>query len=221
MCDPHRIRALAEARKARDPTHPGCVIYSIGSNGDFGFELGMQQQTGPGTCEFHIFDFGNYEAAMRQSGLARAFYHRWGLVKQKPPSKNWGWAGSQKAPTPTINTKGEFYGLLDIVRLLGHQDLDVIDVFKIDCEKCEWDTYTDWLSPEIPMLHQILVEVHGAPKDKALDFYDSMEKEGYLRFHKEPNIQWDPNCIEYAMVKVDREFMGSRQGEATKDQFIN
>ncbi len=29
-------------RKARDPTDRGCVVYSIGSNGDFNFELGVQ-----------------------------------------------------------------------------------------------------------------------------------------------------------------------------------
>ena len=84
---------------------------------------------------------------------------------------------------------------------------------KIDCERCEWETYKDWLSDDIPMLHQILVEVHGAPIDKALDFYDSLEAAGYLRFHKEPNIQWNPSCIEYAFVKVDKSFM---EGKALK-----
>ena len=42
VCDPHRIRKLALERKARDPNNRGCVVYSIGSNGDFNFELGMQ-----------------------------------------------------------------------------------------------------------------------------------------------------------------------------------
>jgi hypothetical protein len=42
VCDPHRIRKLALERKARDPDNRGCVVYSIGSNGDFNFELGMQ-----------------------------------------------------------------------------------------------------------------------------------------------------------------------------------
>lgn len=42
MCDPHRIRKLALERKARDPNDRGCVVYSIGSNGDFNFELGIQ-----------------------------------------------------------------------------------------------------------------------------------------------------------------------------------
>lgn len=40
VCDPHRIRKLAKERRAKDPSHPGCVVYSVGSNGDFSFELG-------------------------------------------------------------------------------------------------------------------------------------------------------------------------------------
>jgi hypothetical protein len=52
------------------------------------------------------------------------------------------------------------------------------------------------------MLHQILVEVHGCPDETVLDFMDSFEKAGYLRYHKEPNIQGDPNCLELGMIKV-------------------
>ena len=61
VCDPHKIAKLAAARKAKDPNHPGCVIYSIGrSNGDFSFEMGMQNEIGAGVCEFHIFDIKDY-----------------------------------------------------------------------------------------------------------------------------------------------------------------
>ena len=42
VCDPHRIPKLALERKAKDPDHPGCVVYSVGSNGDFNFEMGFQ-----------------------------------------------------------------------------------------------------------------------------------------------------------------------------------
>eukprot|EP01082_Thalassiosira_pseudonana_P015374 g13810.t1.1.5e17418b g13810 g13810.t1 contig9:499515-500847(+) len=175
VCDPHRIKRLAEERKLKDPNHPGCVVYSVGSNGDFNFEMGMQKELGEGVCEFHIFDFGNYGGKVPKE-LKRAYYHQWGLAKQDP-----------NVVTPTMGNK--YYGLLDTVKLLGHDKLDVIDVFKIDCEKCEWETYQDWLAPGIPMLQQIQVEVHGAPGQKALDFYDGFERAGYLRFHKEPNIQ--------------------------------
>ena len=80
VCDPHRIKRLALERKARYPDNRGCVVYSIGSNGDFNFELGMQvreknvtiaplfvlqllandiicakkKEIGEGICEFHL-----------------------------------------------------------------------------------------------------------------------------------------------------------------------
>jgi len=220
ICDPHRIKALAKARKDKDPSHPGCVVYSVGSSGNFDFELGLESVIGEGVCEIHIFDFGYYEGEMNRSGLKRAYFHRWGLMERvEEPRSMWG-LGRRKAksaPTPTEKYDkdkkliGQFYSLRDTVELLGHRDLDMIDIFKIDCEGCEWDTYRDWTSVELPMLHQILVEVHGAPKDKALDFYDSLEEEGYLRFHKEPNIQWDPSCIEYAFIRVDRAFARGKE----------
>lgn len=84
---------------------------------------------------------------------------------------------------------------------------------KIDCEKCEWDTFRDWLAPEVPLLQQVLVEVHKAPKQVALDFFSTLEEAGYVRFHKEPNIQWEPSCIEYAFVNVGRAFVdGKKKG---------
>ena len=43
VCDPHRIRKNALERKKKDPnTSPGCIVYSIGSNGNFMFELALQ-----------------------------------------------------------------------------------------------------------------------------------------------------------------------------------
>jgi len=193
ICDPHRLAELAKERKAKDPNHPGCVIYSVGSNGDFSFEWGMEQEIGPGVCEFHIFDMGNYTAKMEEHNLKRAHFHQWGLTTQDPKSEN---------PKP-----GEkFYGLKDTIKLLGHENLETIDIFKIDCEKCEWATYQDWVAPGIPSLQQIQVELHNAPA-KAIDFFGTMEDAGYVRFHKEPNIQFnDGSCIEYAFLKLEKEF---------------
>ena len=127
--------------------------------------------------------------------LKRAHYHQWGLAKQ---DENVG----MPVPGKTI------YGLRDTVKLLGHEDLDVIDIFKIDCELCEWDTYMDWLADGIPLLHQIQVETHGVPGEKALGFFDTFEAAGYLRYHKEANILLAEQCrkfglcLEYGMVKV-------------------
>ena len=73
-------------------------------------------------------------------------------------------------------------------------------------EGCEWETYQDWLGDDMPLLHQILVEVHGCP-ESVLDFMDSFEKVGYLRYHKEPNIQSNPSCLELGMIKVSSFFI--------------
>lgn len=198
ICDPHRIKRMAEERKAKDPSHPGCVIYSIGSNGDFSFEYGMQEEVGLGVCEFHIFDMGNYTEKMPK-GLERAHFHQWGLAKQ---------GNSEGDPKPGQ----KYYGLKDTIKLLGHEQLDTIDVFKIDCEKCEWKTFKDWVGPGIPNLQQIQVELHNAPTE-AIDFFTFIEEEGgYVRFHKEPNIQFnDGSCIEYALLKLDMEFFDLRK----------
>jgi len=195
---------LAEARKEEDPNHPGCVVYSVGSNGDFSFELGMQKEVGVGVCEYHIFDMGDYAKEV-PSELKRAHYHKWGLEKQQPAVVSWFGSTDVKPPSGK-----EYYGLYDTVKLLGHEDLNVIDIFKIDCEGCEWKTYQDWLSDDIPMLHQIQVEVHKAPIG-TIDFFTSMEESGYLRYHKESNIQWGSDCIEYGFVLVEKAFMDGKK----------
>ena len=123
VCDPHRIKKLALDRKAKDPNHPGCVVYSIGSNGDFTFEMGVQHTVGVGVCEFHIFDFGNFESKIPRE-LKRANYHRWGLGKQLES------ATKSDSSSPVVQTGDMIlYGLLDTIRKLGHEHLDVIDIF--------------------------------------------------------------------------------------------
>ena len=120
-CDPQRIKKLAEIRKAKDPQHPGCVVYSVGSNGDYTFELGLQKEVGEGVCEFHIFDMGDYKEHRPKELKGRVYYHRWGLKKQ-----------GAAAPAHWNKKAGEinkFLGLKDTIRELGHEHLGVIDIF--------------------------------------------------------------------------------------------
>jgi hypothetical protein len=84
----------------------------------------------------------------------------------------------------------------DTITELGHRGR-VIDVFKIDCERCEWTTFDGWFDAGAT-LRQIQVEVHQSPADKVHDFFLDMQKAGYVTFHKEPNVQFaDGNCVEY------------------------
>lgn len=70
-------------------------------------------------------------------------------------------------------------------------------------------------------LQQILVEVHSArggegPTEGSMvqpgtsDMFERFYKEGYVIFHKEPNVQywrWK-KCVEYAFLKLSPEFIG-------------
>merc|ERR1712071_209045 len=194
ICDPHRIRRIAAERKEKNPDKPGCLIYSVGSNGQFGFGVAVQKFLGPDVCEIHIFDFGDYASwAPKDMNI---HYHQWGLVdhktaigidKQKPGQR--------------------LHSLQQTVQMLGHEDYPAIDIFKIDCEDCEWYTFKDWFAPNIPNMTQILVEVHQSPTKHVPPFFNTIEDEGYVIFHKEPNIQFSMgNCIEYAFLKLDKSF---------------
>ena len=63
---------------------------------------------------------GNFEGKMPKE-LKRAHYHQWGLKKQDSDVK-------------TLASGHNYFGRLDTVKKLGHDKLDVIDIFKIDCE---------------------------------------------------------------------------------------
>lgn len=214
VCDIHRIPLLAESRrrlqqqqqKGTSRNRPGCVVYSVGSNGDFSFELGIQNAVGVDTCEIHVFDPGNFEPKMPKE--LHAIYHRWGIAGE---TKNM----TSSSVYKTVENYGNvFLSFQDTVKALGHEDLEMIDIFKIDCEGCEWDVYEHWLnasssssaSVPLPSIQQILVEVHHAPMNKVLSFFDRHMEEGYVIFHKEPNIQYDPTCIEYAFLKLHKDF---------------
>jgi predicted AlkP superfamily pyrophosphatase or phosphodiesterase len=82
---------------------------------------GMQKEVGEGICEFHIFDMGDYERA-KPTELKNAYYHRWGFKKHGGPP-----------PVPMHSRKSvdidNFLSLQDTIKELGHDKIDVVDVF--------------------------------------------------------------------------------------------
>lgn len=177
VCDPHRITA-----------QKSCLVYSVGSNGDWSFERAVKRNIGR-HCEIHTFDFGDFGEGSVKAG---ANYHRWGISN--------------------VN-EGDYKTLEKTVEELGHVGR-TIDIFKIDCEGCEWDTFQSWLGIDVN-LRQILVEVHHEPHsygdEKTLRFYDQMESAGYVIFHREANVQYSffenyLRCMEVAFLKLDKSF---------------
>ena len=90
----------------------------------------------------------------------------------------------------------------DIMSKLGHQNR-TIDIFKIDCEGCEWESYEGWF--EGASIRQIQVELHYITKAEALMRY--AYKNNFVIFHKEPNtLGCKGVCIEYAFLRLTEAF---------------
>ena len=159
-----------------------CLVYSIGSNNQYDFEESVLKEIGS-HCEIHTFDFGDFSEGAKKAGV---HYHQVGLGEDSPP---------------------KFKQLSTIIKDLGHEGR-TIDIFKIDCEGCEWTTATKWFEADIT-IRQIQVELHGADIQKTSLFFDLMYKKNYVITHKEPNTiatLLGGKAIEYAFLKLTSEF---------------
>jgi Methyltransferase domain len=193
-CDPYRLAQ-----------QPDCLIYSIGSQGNFVFEDGIveileQSLASNGdkvfsNCEIHVFDPNPVFARKDDAEKNNIHYHAWGLKS------------SYEAFDESIFPEtSEFLSFQEIQQELGHINRR-IDIFKIDCEGCEFSNYLDWLSPTVD-IRQILIETHGIPK-LASTFFDRFFDIGFVPFFKEPNTLAQPGgqLIEWGWLRLHPEFL--------------
>ena len=136
VCDPHRLtkqanRQMEQFKAEGRDVKAGCLVYSVGSNGNFKFEEALADYL-PGTCEIHTFDFDPSYAKKVPKGK-NIFYHPWGFKSS--------YVEKQQADL----SLGDFKTFDETKAALGHVGRP-IDIFKIDCEGCEWTTYKDWLT---------------------------------------------------------------------------
>ena len=189
LCDPHRFP-------------DDCLVYSFGSDGNFKFESALLSLAPH--CEIHIFDPTDYESIMKSAGV-KANYHSWGLktsytfeIAEVTESIGRRFQDGKKLSNSTFKTLNE------TMQELGHVGRRV-DVFKIDCEGCEWRTYRDWIFGGAD-LRQIILEVHNQPIIANTMFQD-LHDQGYVIFHKEPNIQFSGGrCVEFSFLKLHKDF---------------
>lgn len=186
VCDPHRI---AERVKLGSQ----CLVYSIGSRGEFSFEKAVKKQISD-QCEIHVFD--PKEPTSYQGGAETPK----GMTYHTSP------LGSSGEMVMGVRSKT----MEQMVDDLGHRGRR-IDLLKIDCEGCEWHTYKDWLTGGTEP-QQILVELHWKklPEGgwrKAHEFYQFLFSQGYVVANKEPNTKGcSGDCIEYGFIKLDPAF---------------
>eukprot|EP00934_Nitzschia_sp_Nitz4_P000862 Nitzschia sp. Nitz4//scaffold18_size181773//18013//18870//NITZ4_001895-RA/size181773-processed-gene-0.40-mRNA-1//-1//CDS//3329539951//862//frame0 len=176
VCDPHRLR------KKQD-----CLVYSVGSNGENDFERGVHDVIGE-HCEIHTFDVISYKHGQSFAKVLEGFstFHKWGLGNE----------AQAKADPVRYKT------LAQTMALLGHANR-TIDIFKIDCEGCEWFTIQDWLQQD---LRQILVETHNSPWPSIKDFFFQLHDAGYVMYSKEANMYARGDAMEFSFLKLSLDF---------------
>ena len=176
VCDPHRIAKQKE-----------CLVYSVGSNGKAEFEKAVKEEIGD-HCEIHTFDLEDYN---RRNGYFKdalkgySEFHHWGFGTEEEAKKH----------PDTIKT------LQQTMEELGHVGRS-IDIFKIDCEWCEWVVWPEFLTVD---MRQILVETHNAPI-RARDMFFGLHDAGYVIFSKEANYENGAGGVEYAFLKLSTDF---------------
>ena len=178
VCDHHRI------------SKTDCLVYSIGSHGDFTFETDVFNKISK-SCEIHTFDRDdhfnnkNFPELAKKAGVE--FHH----TMLGEPTKKYLNAKRFKKIIPDLKHEGR-----------------TIDLLKIDCEGCEWDQYLQWIEDfkETGVtVRQILIEVHDSPLPMVADFFTKMLEYGFVIFHKEANFL-NANCVEFGFVLLDKEF---------------
>jgi len=163
-----------------------CLVYSVGSHGQYDFEKAVHENISS-KCEIHtvdMLDWKNYTSTPPPEYVA---YH---THKIGP------------APDTPINA---------LVTTLGHAGRE-IDIFKIDCEGCEWASYKSWFGAGVH-IRQVLVEFHWTTgKHRVHELFNALFDLGYVVFHKESNtLSCKGNCIEYAFVRLSPTFSRAKR----------
>lgn len=185
-CDPHQLRRVARELHQKDPRQP-CLLYSVGSNGNYQWEDGIFHET-DGLCEIHVFDYSqNY--TRKKNAQRNIHFHQWGVQGSTEERRGKQWKS-----------------LPEIIQALGHEDR-TIQMLKIDCEGCEWDSYEDWIGLGI---RQILIETHSLPANKSLGlhFFDSFIQHDYVLYSKEVNPWGGGQYVEFSYLKLHPDFLG-------------
>jgi hypothetical protein len=185
---PKFVCAVDYLRESYKNQKTNCLVYSVGSNNNIMFEKAVKNHIG---CEIHTFDptlngpfvGGDY-----------ATFHPWGLGKE-----------GQKVHLKKPNVNFITQSVDSIVRKLGHQGRK-IDIFKIDCEGCEFDAMPpvfEAMANGTMQIDQLLIELHAyVSYDEMTDFFASADKAGFRITHKERN-GWGcggSGCVEYTFV---------------------
>ena len=193
LCNPLRVAERG----------PSCLVYSIGSRNDFTFEAHLHAMLP--RCEIHTFDPTIGAAPSNTPPFVH--FHAWGLLAAAAP----------EARSPTIEPgKGSrrlHYTLREMAAQLGHSHRE-IDVLKVDCDGCEHEALRAWAMEGVPLVRQLLVEVHFGSHPREAMHADIRSANrlmwllrtlGFVVFAKEPNVLMSSAygaAAEYSLLRL-------------------
>jgi hypothetical protein len=159
VCGIEQLSKMEKLKTEQQKQSNQCVVYSMGGNNQWQFELDVLDKT---PCQVHTFDCTGHIDRFRKPVHPRLTFHHTCLGAEHVPF-NHDQACSNTTSIQSIC--GDVLTLYQIQILLGHQS---IDLFKIDIEGYEWPILESWpeltdtsptaLDMVLPM--QVLVEIH-------------------------------------------------------------
>lgn len=173
-CGRDAAKIVCGVKHLKNTTKP-CVVYSIGSNNLWTFELDVLAKT---SCEVHTFDCtgprSRFEVPevnyFNHSLGGRLHFHHVCLGTKNLPAP-------EEAPTPEAGNViyGEMWTLAKMQSTLSHTQVDLL---KMDIEGYEWPLLSSWpdltdiSSPSTVLPMQVLMEVHYQTQMKDLSTTD-------------------------------------------------
>lgn len=183
-----------------------CIIYSVGSNNVWEFEMDLLQRT---NCHIHTFDCSGPKSRFNVPNDTRLHFHH--LCLGATFAKGGG------SDSPSCQGKkqlcGDTWTLHEIQQHLGHTKIDLL---KLDIEGWEWPIF-DIESTNATMPMQILIEVHytwgrkgtrgvihehtmGSARD-LVRLQSQLLKMGLVTIHRDDNKSC-PWCTELTLLRV-------------------
>jgi len=216
QCQPNQVHCIGgPCRKdeskiacgtSYDTLTEGCIVYSIGGNNKWTFELDILQRT---PCEVHTFDCTGPITRFTKPTDPRIHFHHICLGSEPKAGKEL---------CRGIGKCGETWTLADMASKLGHNQ---IDLYKMDIEGFEWPVFQSLFHSDnkgddnahLPM--QLLVEIHYKtqfselgprrkdfkyPKD-IVDLQKNLLELGYFVTNRDDNRACK-HCTELTLMRV-------------------
>lgn len=184
ICDVYRLKQT-----------PSCLIYSLGSNGEFSFE-NETKRTLP-HCDIHTFDMRDFNCTKMCT------FHKMKIADGVlPGTKN----------------------LRMVMSELNHSGRE-LDILKIDVEGSEYEFFEDLLHTDYHLsenIRQILVEFHFGRVIKKVNnittyeypklhrLFELFHQNHFVIFHKEVNLFNPYHAFEFSFIRLNRRFFQNR-----------